>query len=49
MSARRRTIGVRNSMNVRFMYRDIHGNAQSPLPLLSGLVHTNYAKGLPQD
>lgn len=49
VSARRRTIGVRNSMNVRFMYRDIHGNAQSPLPLLSGVVHSNYAKGLPQD
>jgi hypothetical protein len=40
---------MRNSMNVRFMYREIHGNAESPLPLLAGAVHRAYAKGIPQD
>jgi hypothetical protein len=31
VSQRRREIGIRNSMNVKFMYRILHGQATSPL------------------
>ena len=45
VSGRRREIGMRNSMNVKFMYRGIHGNAQAPLAIKAHETHLAHAAG----